>query len=142
CRREAWNSRRREKRGTPEPGQKPLKVVPMRRRSLRESKPDLKPETASWYAWVLSTWELDYTERKLLLLAGQSWDRYRQAKRILDEEGLTFATRGKKPTIRPEVAVEKDSRTAFCRLIGQLGLESAGEPGEENHHGEATESKL
>ncbi len=141
CRREAWNTKRRKHRGTAEPGNPRLKVVPIRRED-RPKLQDLQPETARWYAWGLDTWELDHTERRLLLLAAEAWDRYKQAKRILDEEGLTFRARGKRPMARPEIAIEKDSRSAFSRLIGQLGLDSAGEPEEENGYGQTTESKV
>ena len=141
CRRLAWNAQRRERRGTPQPRRAQLKVVPIRRED-RPKLQDLQPETARWYAWVLDTWELDHTERRLLLLAAEAWDRYKQAKRILDEEGLTFRARGKRPTARPEIAIEKDARSAFSRLIGQLGLDSAGEPEEENGYGQTTESKV
>jgi phage terminase small subunit len=60
---------------------------------------------------------------KLLTLACESWDRAVQARKGLERHGLTFVDRhgSRKPS--PEIAIEKDSRIAFARLIREIGLD-------------------
>lgn len=65
---------------------------------------------------------------KLLTLAAQAWDRAEQARQILDTEGLTYLDRYDNPKTRPEIAVERDSRIAFARLLRELSLDVE-EPG-------------
>jgi phage terminase small subunit len=60
---------------------------------------------------------------RLLVLACQAWDRAEQAREILAREGLTFMDRFDCPHARPEVAVERDSRLAFARLVRELDLD-------------------
>lgn len=60
---------------------------------------------------------------KLLTLAAEAWDRCQQARELLDAEGLTYLDRFHAPRARPEVAVERDSRIAFARLLRELGLD-------------------
>lgn len=119
CRREAWNAARRDRRGTPEP----LRESPLPPSSTADT-----DTASSWRDWVIATYPLDRTERRLLDLAVEAWGRYRQAKAVLDSQGLTFVQLGGKVTARPEVQIEKDSRSAFQRLVRDLNLESAGEP--------------
>jgi phage terminase small subunit len=59
---------------------------------------------------------------RLLQAAGEAWDRYQQAPAALDEHGLTFDRDGR-PMPRPEIAVERDSRLAFARLVRELDLD-------------------
>ena len=60
---------------------------------------------------------------KLLTLAAEAWDRCQEAREILAEEGLTYEDRFHQPRARPEVAVERDSRIAFARLLRELALD-------------------
>ena len=64
---------------------------------------------------------------RLLTLAAEAWDRTQEARQALDDHGLIFTDRhgGVKP--RPEVAIERDNRIAFARLLRELDLD--GEPG-------------
>jgi hypothetical protein len=59
----------------------------------------------------------------LLTLAGEAWDRCEQARTLLATHGLTYADRFGQPRSRPEVAIERDSRIAFARLIRELSLD-------------------
>jgi hypothetical protein len=59
----------------------------------------------------------------LLTLAAEAWDRCCGARLVLDAEGTTFADRHGQPCPRPEVAIERDSRIAFARLLRKLDLD-------------------
>jgi hypothetical protein len=49
--------------------------------------------------------------------------RAEQARAMLDEHGLTFNDRFDAPHARPEIAIERDARTGFARLIRELDLD-------------------
>ncbi|MEC4688813.1 MAG: P27 family phage terminase small subunit [Nitrospirota bacterium] len=83
----------------------------------------LRPATRRWWRSVLDGFELEEHHRKLLTLAAQAWDRAEQARVILAEKGLTYEDRFKQPRARPELAVERDSRIAFARLMRELALD-------------------
>jgi phage terminase small subunit len=83
----------------------------------------LEPATAAWWLDVVTAWELDEHHVRLLTLAAESFDRAVQAREILDKRGLTFKDRFGQPKPRPEIAVERDSRIAFARLVRELDLD-------------------
>jgi phage terminase small subunit len=72
---------------------------------------------------VTSTFELEEHHLRLLTLAAEAWDRGQQAREAIVEKGLTFDDRFGVPHARPEVAIERDSRTAFARLLRELALD-------------------
>jgi hypothetical protein len=60
-------------------------------------------------------------------LAGEAWDRCAQAREQVSIEGLCVEGReGKKA--HPCIAIERDSRIAFARLVAQLGLDDSDIP--------------
>jgi len=59
---------------------------------------------------------------EILLKACEAHDRAEQARRILKREGLTFEDRFLQPRSRPEVAIERDARSQFAKLLDQAGL--------------------
>jgi phage terminase small subunit len=73
---------------------------------------------------VTAQFEFEEHHLRLLALAGESWDRCCQAREALAEHGLTFTDRFGRPCARPEVAIERDSRTAFARLLRELDLDA------------------
>jgi P27 family predicted phage terminase small subunit len=89
----------------------------------------LRPSTRRWWSNVVDGWELDEHHIKLLTLAAESWDRAQQAREALAEHGLIFVDRFAQPHARPEVAVERDSKISYARLLRELGLDVT-EPGE------------
>lgn len=86
----------------------------------------LAAATAAWWLEVVTAWELDAHHVRLLTLAAESFDRAVQAREILNRRGLTFKDRFGQPKPRPEIAVERDSRTAFARLLRELDLDVDG----------------
>ena len=83
----------------------------------------LKPETARWWQSVLDDYMLESHHIRLLTLAAVAWDRAEQARSTLDADGLTYLDRFDAPRARPEVAIERDCRTGFARLIRELDLD-------------------
>lgn len=89
----------------------------------------LRPATREWYTSVLAAYDLESHHLKLLRLAAEAWDRTQMAREVIDREGLTFTDSGGFPKPRPEVAIERDARIGFARLIRELRLDVAS-PGE------------
>ena len=83
--------------------------------------PRMAGGVAAWAAWARATYVIDETGEQLLRLVVEADVRYQQARAVLDAEGLTTAD----GRLRPQVAVERDTRAAIARLIAQLGLEEA-----------------
>jgi hypothetical protein len=85
--------------------------------------PHLRLATGEWFEAVAADYELEEHHLRLLTLAAEAWDRGQQAREILDREGLTYLDRFNAPRARPEVAIERDSRIAFARLVRELSLD-------------------
>ena len=83
----------------------------------------LRSATRQWFAAVLDDFELDDHHVRLLTLAAESWDRGEMARESIAEHGMTFLDRFGSPRARPEVAIERDSRIAFARLLRELDLD-------------------
>ena len=83
----------------------------------------LKPATKRWFGHVTENYELEQHHIRLLTLAAQAWDRAEQAREALARRGLTFEDRFGAPHPRPEIAIERDSRIAFARLIREIDLD-------------------
>jgi phage terminase small subunit len=72
---------------------------------------------------VVETWTLEEHHLRLLTLAGEAWDRCTQAREQLRRDGLTVTTRHGEVRTHPCVAIERDSRVAFARLLRELDLD-------------------
>ena len=83
--------------------------------------PHLGPETRKWFTSVVTTYHLEPHHLRLLQLAGEAWDRCQQAREAIAKEGLTVASGGR---AHPAIAIERDSRLAFARLIRELDLDA------------------
>lgn len=87
----------------------------------------LQPGTQAWWDEICRDYDLASHHVKLLTLAAQAWDRAEEARRAIEAAGGPFFDdRFGQPRTHPAVAVERDARTAFARLIRELDLE--GEP--------------
>ena len=75
-------------------------------------------------AQILDDYELESHHSRILLLAAEAWDRGLTARQIITRKGMTFEDRFGQPKPRPEIAIERDSRLAFARLVRELGLDS------------------
>jgi P27 family predicted phage terminase small subunit len=88
----------------------------------------LTPPTREWFKSVSENYVLEEHHERILLLAGQSWDRAAEARERLDQEGLTVQTGQGSIKQHPLVRVEHEAREAFARLIKQLGLDDVEQP--------------
>lgn len=85
----------------------------------------LSPASAAWFSAVVKDYLLEPHHVRLLTLASQAWDRAEQARLAIAEHGLTHTDRFGTPRARPEVAIERDSRLAFARLLREMALDVA-----------------
>lgn len=83
----------------------------------------LQPATRRWWSTVVHDYDLGQHHVRLLTLASESYDRCRQARLALAKDGITYVDRFGQPRARPEVAIERDSRVAFARLLRELALD-------------------
>ena len=81
----------------------------------------LAPETRKWFTEVVTTYLLEPHHLRLLQLAAEAWDRCQQARMAIGREGLVLVSSGR---AHPAVAIERDSRLAFARLIRELDLDA------------------
>ena len=86
----------------------------------------LTAEARAWWESVVADYVLDAHHLRLLQLAAEAWDRGQQARRALKRHGTTYTDRFGQPKARPEVAIERDSRIAFARLLRELALDVDG----------------
>jgi phage terminase small subunit len=82
----------------------------------------LSAEMQAFCRSVTRRWSLNVHHEALLVKAAEAHDRGEQAKTLLSEQGLTTIAKSGEIRPHPAVAIERDSRTAFARLIRELGL--------------------
>ena len=82
-----------------------------------------RPSTAEWWRGVVDDFALEPHQLRLMQLACEAWDRCQEARAALTENGLTYTDRFGAPRARPEVAIERDGRIAFARLLRELALD-------------------
>jgi phage terminase small subunit len=85
----------------------------------------LKAATQKWWHAVTDEYDLEPHHLRLLQLAGEAWDSAQAARAAIKRDGMTFVDRFGSPRARPEVAIERDSRLAFARLVRELALDAA-----------------
>jgi phage terminase small subunit len=83
----------------------------------------LQAPTREWMRGVAADYDLEPHHERLLQAAGEAWDRCQEARKAIAKHGLVFINAQGEPRTRPEVAVERDSRIAFARLIRELDLD-------------------
>lgn len=83
----------------------------------------LSPAARKFFRSVLENFDLDDHHVKLLILACEALDRGEQARQTLATAGVTFIDRFGCPRAHPCVAIERDSRLAFARLLRELALD-------------------
>src|SRR5262245_19627527 len=65
---------------------------------------------------------------RLLTMACEAWDRACEAREILARDGIVIGGRQAAVRPHPAVAIERDARIAFSKLVAQLSLD--GDPSE------------
>lgn len=83
----------------------------------------LSTESKKLYSHVIGSYDLPPHQLKTLRLACEALDRSTQAREVINEKGLTMLDRFEQEKPRPEVAIERDSRISYARLMRELYLE-------------------
>jgi phage terminase small subunit len=82
----------------------------------------LRPATQRWFTEMSGLYELEPQGIELLTLAASALDRAEQARARIAKDGAYLAGRyGLRA--HPAIAVERDSRLAFARLVRELQLD-------------------
>ena len=84
----------------------------------------LRPPTAKWWKEVVECYDLEGHHLRLLALAAEAFDRTQEAREAIQQDGLTIRTGDGSLKAHPCVAVERDSRLAFARLVRELDLDT------------------
>src|SRR5690606_6322408 len=83
----------------------------------------LAPATRAWWSSVLTEYALEEHHIRLLTLAGEAFDRGVQARERIAADGICVATADGGIKAHPAIAIERDSRLAFARLLRELDLD-------------------
>jgi len=84
----------------------------------------LSAESKSWWAALMSEYDLDDPSAKLILQSGlEALDRLRQAQAIVEREGVTQVDRFGQARAHPATVVERDSRSAVLAALKALHLD-------------------
>jgi P27 family predicted phage terminase small subunit len=84
----------------------------------------LSASTKKWWKSVVAEFLLEEHHRHLLKLACEALDRAEGARETLATLGTTYTDRFGAPRARPEVAIERDARISFARLVRELDLDT------------------
>ena len=88
--------------------------------------PHLRAETAAWWQSITADFDLEPHHHRLLRLACEAWDAGQAAREAIAQHGAVYIDRFNAPRARPEVAIERDSRISFARLVRELALDVEG----------------
>src|SRR5215208_5043502 len=94
--------------------------------TARRAPGHLGQATRKWWRSVVAEYDLDPHHERLLTLAAEAYDRAQEARETVAAEGAYFEDRFGQPKAHPAIAVERDARIGFARLLRELDLD--GEP--------------
>ncbi len=97
----------------------------MKRETRPRTPKHLTREARTWFEDVISTYELEPHHIHLLTLACEALDRAEAARAAIAKHGPVYTDQFGCPRSRPEIAVERDSRIAFARLLRELDLDTS-----------------
>lgn len=86
----------------------------------------LSQAARKWWRETDDAYILEPHQVKILTLAAEAMDRCEQARQIIAEDGVIVKDRYGAPKAHPAVAIERDSRLAFARLVRELALADDG----------------
>lgn len=85
----------------------------------------LSNEAKQWWRTVVVDYDLEPHHLRLLRAACEAWDRMQQARQaLLDHGDLTFRKANGDLATHPAVAIERDARIGFARLVRELDLDT------------------
>uniref|UniRef100_A0A974AE97 Phage terminase small subunit P27 family n=1 Tax=Bradyrhizobium quebecense TaxID=2748629 RepID=A0A974AE97_9BRAD len=88
----------------------------------------LSAETRVWWKQIAEHFDFEAYQRRVLQACAEAWDRKEQARLALVQYGLTYEDAKGMVRARPEIMIERDSRTAYLRAMRELDLEKAPPP--------------
>ena len=91
---------------------------------LPEVPDHLSKQASAWWLSVVADYDLEGHHLRLLQAACEAWDRCQQAREAVAEHGLTYRSANGDLKSNPAVAIERDSRTLFARLVRELDLDA------------------
>lgn len=77
----------------------------------------------TWWEQIVGEFALESHHLRLLQAACEAWDRCQAAREQVASTGLTFIDPGGSIRANPAVAIERDARTLFARLVRELNLD-------------------
>lgn len=83
----------------------------------------LSKASQEWWSEITREYELESHHLRLLQAACESWERMQSARQAIGKHGLTFTDAQGCPKARPEIAIERDAKIGFARLIRELDLD-------------------
>lgn len=86
----------------------------------------LKAGTKRWIKKILADYELESHHIKILIMAGECWERITQARERIKKEGAYYIDFRGAPKSHPGLADERNNRIVFARLIRELNLSEEG----------------
>lgn len=82
----------------------------------------LRIATKKWIRQILADYELESQHIKILIQAGETWDRILLAREMIEKNGAYYLDRWGSPKSHPALSEERNNRVIFTRLIRELNL--------------------
>jgi len=90
---------------------------------MRDAYKKLEPATRKWINSLKKRYVLEDYHERLLLLAGQAWDRSQQARRMIEDEGAVLADRFGQKKAHPATQIEAQAMMTFAKLLRESGID-------------------
>ena len=85
----------------------------------------LSKSAAEWWREAITDYDFEPHHYRILQAACEAWDRMQEAREALAAHGgLTFTDKNETIRAHPAVAMERDARVAFARLVRELDLDT------------------
>ena len=101
-------------------------ATPATPRSFPAPPAHLSPDVAAWWNEAVRAYAFEPHHLRLLQAACEAWDRSQLARQAVAADGLTFKDSSGNLKANPAVAIERDARTLFARLVRELNLDQEG----------------
>ncbi|RWC41967.1 MAG: hypothetical protein EOS28_18420 [Mesorhizobium sp.] len=83
----------------------------------------LSAASRKWWDEIVREYDLQSHHLRLLQACAESWERMQAARAAIAKHGLVYVDAQGCPKARPEIAIERDSKIGFARLIRELDLD-------------------